>query len=960
MAIKKTTQILSFFFLLSSKIFLGGFTMAENTTSTFDVGVVLDMDSLAGKMALSSISIALSDFYVTHSFYKTRLVLHTRDSKQDVIGAASAAIDLIQNVEVQAIIGPQTSAQAKFMADLGNTIQVPIISFSATSPSLSSARTPYFVRTTQNDSSQAKPITAIIQAFGWKSVVPIYEDTEYGKDILPYLIEALQKNDTRIPYRSVIPPLASDDQILKELYKLMTMQTRVFVVHMATSLASRLFLKAEELGMMNEEYVWILTDGLSNALSSMDSSVIGLMQGALGIRAYVPISKELSDFRVKWSRKFHQDNPKIEITKPSVFELQAYDTVFALAMAVEEVGRTDSHFLKPISSKISDDFATIGVSQTGPKLLQAILNSRFKGLIGDFALIDGQLQSSAFQILNLIGDAGREIGFWTPTFGISRKLQVTSPSRNLTSKANLGTIIWPGDSTIVPKGWVIPTNGKKLRIGVPVKDGFSEFVKVVWDPSTNSTAVTGYCIDVFKAVIEILPYAVPYEFVPFQNANGTSAGTYNDLIYQVYLQNYDAVVGDTTIIANRSMYVDFTLPFTESGVSMLVPVIDKRKSAWIFLKPLSMGLWFTTGAFFIFTGFVIWVLEHRINDDFRGKPANHLGMILWFSFSTLVFALKEKVVSNYARFVVIIWVFVVLIITSSYTANLTSMLTVQRLQPKALSKNHECVGYQKGSFVLGLLKQLGYDESFLKVYNSPEEFDGALSNGSQKGGVCAVFDEVPYLDLLLARYCGKYTMVGPTYKTDGFGFAFPRGSLLARDISRAILNVTQGDRMTRITQAWFGRQTSCSDFPKSSSNSLSLDSFWGLFVIAMVSTVSALLIFSTRFFYNHRYLWRQINPETSLWQKIVIMGRQFDKKETESRITPMVVSSNFKASPNNNTPASSPNISNLTEGAFTPMDDEYISAHSGSLIHEMSNSVLELSTIGSGRPSTSSIINEGA
>ncbi|KAK9931927.1 hypothetical protein M0R45_019181 [Rubus argutus] len=34
-------------------------------------------------------------------------------------------------------------------------------------------------------------------------------------------------------------------------------------------------------------------------------------------------------------------------------------------------------------------------------------------------------------------------------------------------------------------------------------------------------------------------------------------------------------------------------------------------------------------------------------------------------------------------------------------------------------------------------------------------------------------------------------MVGPTYKTDGFGFAFPLGSPLVAYISRAILNVTQ-------------------------------------------------------------------------------------------------------------------------------------------------------------------------
>jgi len=134
------------------------------------------------------------------------------------------------------------------------------------------------------------------------------------------------------------------------------------------------------------------------------------------------------------------------------------------------------------------------------------------------------------------------------------------------------------------------------------------------------------------------------------------------------------------------------------------------------------------------------------------------------------------VVNNWSKFVMIIWIFVVLILTQSYTASLTSMLTVQRLQPafidvKEIKKNGYFVGYQKDSFVKGLLtKQLNFDESKLKPYTTPEEYNEALSRGSHNGGVAAIFDEIPYIKLFLAKYCSKYTMVGPTYKTDGFGF----------------------------------------------------------------------------------------------------------------------------------------------------------------------------------------------
>ena len=140
----------------------------------------------------------------------------------------------------------------------------------------------------------------------------------------------------------------------------------------------------------------------------------------------------------------------------------------------------------------------------------------------------------------------------------------------------------------------------------------------------------------------------------------------------------------------------------------------------------------------------------------------------------------ERLQSNLSRVVVVIWVFVVLILTSSYTASLTSMLTVQQLQPTVtdlteILKNGEYIGYQDGSFVEGILKGLGFKDHQMKNYSTQEEYKEALKNGSANGGVAAIFDEVPYLKLFLSKHCTDFTVVGKTYKTDGFGFvsSFP-------------------------------------------------------------------------------------------------------------------------------------------------------------------------------------------
>ncbi|KAG6770856.1 hypothetical protein POTOM_026555 [Populus tomentosa] len=875
----------SFFLFLSLMILFLEMGVAQSTTSTIpvNVGVVLDLATLDAKIDLSCINMALSDFYASYGDYKTRLVLNTRDSKKDVIGAAAAALDLIKNVEVQAILGPNTSMQANFVIDLGEKARVPIISFSATSPSLTSIRSSYFLRATQNDSAQVNAISAIVQAFGWREAVPIYIDNEYGEGIIPYLTDALQEVDARVPYRSVISPSATDDQIVEELYKLMTMQTRVFIVHMYRSLGTRLFTKAKEIGMMSEGYVWIMTDGLSvDFLSSPNHSVTDTIQGVLGIKPYVPRTKELEYFRARWKRQFLRDNPNKIDAELNIYGLLAYDATTALALAVEKAGTTNFGFqMANVSSNSSTDLATLGISLNGPNILRALSTTSFKGLTGDYLFVDGQLQSPAFQIVNVNGNAGRRIGFWTPTEGLVKTLNPRINKRkNSTSTSRVSTVIFPGDTNAVPKGWEIPTNEKKLKIGVPVKSGFSELVGVKKDPGSNTTTVTGFCIDVFDAVVKALPYALPYEYIPFANSDGEPAGTYNDLAYQVYLKNYDAVVGDITIVYNRSLYIDYTLPFTESGVSMIVPIADNsNKNAWVFMKPLTRDLWVTSFLFFVFIGFVVWVLEHRINDDFRGSASDQAGTSFWFSFSTMVFAQRNlpSLVNSTST-----------VVLASYTASLASLLTVEQLQPtvtdvRELIKKGEYVGYQKGSFVLGLLLDLGFDKSKLMVYSSAEECHHLFSKGSGNGGIAAAFDELAFIKLILSGYCSKYTMIDPKFKTGGFGFVFPKGSPLVPDISRAILNVTEGDETKQIEGAWFGKKSTCPESGSSiSSNSLSLKSFWGLFLIAGLAALLALIIFVVMFVYRERNVLRSSDSTASIWSRIENFFRIFIQRDSTS------------------------------------------------------------------------------
>lgn len=137
-----------------------------------------------------------------------------------------------------------------------------------------------------------------------------------------------------------------------------------------------------------------------------------------------------------------------------------------------------------------------------------------------------------------------------------------------------------------------------------------------------------------------------------------------------------------------------------------------------------------------------------------------------------------------ARVVVISWYFIVLVLTQSYTASLSSLLTTQQLNPTETSMKNLLakggpVGYQRDSFVLGKLRESGFPNSRLVPFNSAEECEELLRNGPSKGGVSAAFMEVPYVKVFLGQYCKKYRMVEVPFDVDGFGFVSSFTSLVA-------------------------------------------------------------------------------------------------------------------------------------------------------------------------------------
>lgn len=430
------------------------------------------------------------------------------------------------------VLGPQGSMQNTFVAELGERIHVPFVSFTAKTSTLTYAESHYSVRTAPDDSVQTRAIAELCHGFGWPQVVVLYEDTEYGIQFLSALNKALQQVEVGIAFMIAIPPTVNDNHLQKELYKFLTKQTRAFVVHMNPSLGYQLFAVAQKVGMMSEGYAWIITGSLSNFMNTMDSATRNSMEGVVGIRPYVKDSKNLKSFRERWKRNMLLSNYTGPAMELNVYGLWAYDTINALAIAVENIGERNSSSLYENGTKGILDGADLSISSYGPRLLSELSATKFRGLSGDFQLVDGKLKASSYEIFNVIGNGEKTIGFWNPDRGIVREFSSTGETSYSTSTKELKQIIWPGDSVAQPKGWAIPIIGGNLRIGLPWKSGFTEFVNLSVDPTTNLTNASGFSVDIFLASLPMLPFPINYKFSYYNDTKNIN-WSYDDMLFRI-------------------------------------------------------------------------------------------------------------------------------------------------------------------------------------------------------------------------------------------------------------------------------------------------------------------------------------------------------------------------------------------------------------------------------------------
>jgi ABC-type amino acid transport substrate-binding protein len=283
--------------------------------------------------------------------------------------------------------------------------------------------------------------------------------------------------------------------------------------------------------------------------------------------------------------------------------------------------------------------------------------------------------------------------------------------------------------------------------------------------------------------------------------------TIPDLLSSISDGNTDIGMAGITITADREKILDFSYPFFESGLQILVS--NQTIYPWqTFVSFIFSPILWRTIIFLIviisIAAHLIWILERKNNSEmFPKKYIKGIWEAFWWAVVTVVtVGYGDKTPIGVAgRIVAAIWMFTGVILISYFTASVTSVLTVQRLGNNITTIQdlyNKSVGTVRDTTAA---KFLASTKVYVILFDTIDDAYIALEEGKIK----AIIYDAPVLRYYAkAESGGKVKVVGAVFAKQSYGIALKYNSPYRKSINQAILNLKENGTYNRIYEQWFG------------------------------------------------------------------------------------------------------------------------------------------------------------
>ncbi|KAK3090570.1 hypothetical protein FSP39_012761 [Pinctada imbricata] len=594
-------------------------------------------------------------------------------------------------------------------------------------------------------------------------------------------------------------------------------QNRVFILHTDSKDAKYILDEAAKLRLTGKKYIWVLS---SFSVGITFNSMYNEMEGKEDdyktklITSTVQTSinlwiQAMENLGKKWDVNLGPDYSCTD--RLDLHQWNGGNKIYRTMKNITEVEDFGSSVKTPIL------FSKKGINQ--------LINLR---------IINLQERISNYRV----NKVWREVGAWTA------KQNGTTAKMRIEMKG----ITWPGNSPIPPTG---KPDKRFFRIVTYKEDPYIMYrerdkdtgrcaypsveCKLVYDPrehngsevlnNTVSRCCAGLCVDLLKIMSEEMRFDYELYEVPDKTwgLKDQRTGQWNGLIREIVERKADMVLTSLKITPKRSEAIDFSLPFLETGITILVSIRKGNISPTAFLEPYDYPSWCVILVFSVHaTGASIFIYEWLSPqglDKGRTSMREHkfslfrsLWMIWAMLFGAAVSVDNPRGVSS--KFLANVWALFALVFLASYTANLAAFMITKdeyynltgitdwRLRnPYSMKPPFRFATVPNGSTEENLRQNHEFMYRYMRKYNQSSVPDGL--EALKKGKIHAfIYDATP-----LEYHAGNdkdcnLKTVGEKYAMTGYGVGVPKGSKYLTEINEVILGLQYDGELERLRTFW--------------------------------------------------------------------------------------------------------------------------------------------------------------
>ncbi|RVE69298.1 hypothetical protein OJAV_G00076370 [Oryzias javanicus] len=400
----------------------------------------------------------------------------------------------------------------------------------------------------------------------------------------------------------------------------------------------------------------------------------------------------------------------------------------------------------------------------------------------------------------------------------------------------------------------------------------------------------GFCIDILKKIAKYVKFTYDLYLVTNGKHGKKINNVWNGMVGEVVYKKAVMAVGSLTINEERSEVIDFSVPFVETGISVMVSRSNGTVSPSAFLEPFSASVWVMMFVMLLLvTAMAVFMFEYISPLGFnrnlaQGKdphgPSFTMGKAVWLLWG-LVFNNSVPVQNpkgTTSKFIVSVWAFFAVIFLASYTANLAAFMiqeefvdqvtglsdnkttsrqprakqTAEFQNPHAYSPPFRFGTVPNGSTERNIRKNYPAMHQYMVKYHQTGVVDALVS--LKTGKLDAFIYDAAVLNYMAGRDEGcKLVTIGSGYifATTGYGIALQKGSYWKRQVDLAILAIIGDGEMEELEAQWL---TGICHNEKNEvmSSQLDVDNMAGVFY--MLATAMGLSLIT--FISEHLFYWR--------------------------------------------------------------------------------------------------------